>query len=612
MYSIDGSQLGSELVRAAIWFLEKLSVERDPNEQLAGGNEGGQLYGTDADLDYQTIAEDSNLNTGTESFLEDANTRDTQADLSNQHPEVNITSTTSEMASTITPNLMETTMPIGVKKFSIELDDIQVARNPQLARDIKEQFPWATIEDKPGPNISRKRSTVSAIENEYSNSIRHDPVELLTDLANYATKLPTEDEFGYKYPLDDIWELLPSVRKLEVAHARAIQGKYGRSVDGTRCSRCVSQDYECKVYGPQPGDTTLKSFFGTSCQNCRLHGFECVFPIAADVHCAPHPITHGQSGPQPGTSDVSTARALETPRTASAVSKGESSLAENIPCESNAPEAGADIEQDENSLYRETRRRHRFPNIAITNMLPADAIIERAELLNFELNRTVRGLLHDMYTQWIDTEMINPFNNINPVNGKKNRLQDFYKSLMTLYIVAHKESQSDLCYAVLLRFQSTNCRELDGFPMVETAVLAFEHLPTHSPLCEWIAILFAYLWDTVVNGKYETFVTKRPILDPTAFSKLLYAIAYIRDPYTTGLDSAVLDGWCDVHDHPDKDSPANFACSKMRSGLTGKRKQLAANESSSNKNKRKAEESLAQPVQKIKRGRGRPRKIEAE
>jgi hypothetical protein len=223
---------------------------------------------------------------------------------------------------------------------------------------------------------------------------------------------------------------------------------------------------------------------------------------------------------------------------------------------------------------------------------------------------------------------------IDPYACRRGKLEYYYSNLIMLYILAYRQKEYDLAYVVLLRFQTTNCNRTATLPDIALVVEAFRHLPEDSPLCKWLAILYAFLWGQDNFGEYRSFIRERPNLDTLALLKLLYEVAYIRDPYTEGLDDAVLERWCGVHNHR-KGSPDQLLCEKMQAGLktdsdkpsssekgrilldtqesferTGgsvmgaKGARSFGHKSPVTKGKRKAEDSPARPYKKTKRGGG--------
>ncbi|KAJ4336385.1 hypothetical protein N0V87_005401 [Didymella glomerata] len=157
-------------------------------------------------------------------------------------------------------------------------------------------------------------------------------------------------------------------------------------------------------------------------------------------------------------------------------------------------------------------------------------------------------VLHAMWLQWKDHSEVRPFSAVKGV-----KLVQYYENLVTLYILAYHKEEFDLCFALLLRFQSTNYTFRNEFPGLATAVLAFQYLPEDSDLCRWIATLFAFLWPTQGWDSHEQIVTTLPQIEKQALSKFLFAVAYIRDPHTKGHNTAVLAQWCAVHRHEEGD-----------------------------------------------------------
>ncbi len=106
------------------------------------------------------------------------------------------------------------------------------------------------IQAKVAPNSTAKRSA-STLQDVPTEPWRLDPIRHLSDLANYATDMPADDEFGRMFPFSEIWSSLSYTRRLEIAHARAIKSRYGKPVEGAGCTCCKEQGLECRVYQTQ-------------------------------------------------------------------------------------------------------------------------------------------------------------------------------------------------------------------------------------------------------------------------------------------------------------------------------------------------------------------------
>jgi hypothetical protein len=220
---------------------------------------------------------------------------------------------------------------------------------------------------------------------------------------------------------------------------------------------------------------------------------------------------------------------------------------------------------------------------------------------------------------------------INSYACRRGKLEYYYSNLITLYILAYRQREYDLAYVVLLRFQTTNRSQTTTLPDIELVVKAFRHLPEDSPLCKWLAILYAFLWGQDNFGGYRSFIRERPNLDTLALTKLLYEVACIRDPHTEGLDHAVRERWCGVHNHK-RGSSDQLLCEQMQAGLKTDSRKASSSEngrlsldtqgsyegngasaigargfghkSPETTRKRKAEDSPTRPYKKTKRGGG--------
>lgn len=184
-----------------------------------------------------------------------------------------------------------------------------------------------------------------------------------------------------------------------------------------------------------------------------------------------------------------------------------------------------------------------------TKMFDRSPILRIAERIGLSASSPGK-VIHAIWLQWQNHGEVKPFAAVR----KTVKLQQYYNNLVTLYILAFHRKEFDLCFAILLRFQSTNYTFRNELPDLATTVLAFQYLPEDNDLCRWIATLFAFLWGTQHYESREHILADFPQIDNEAFCKFLFAIAYIRDPFTKGHNTAVLAQWCEVHHHNEDDA----------------------------------------------------------
>ncbi|KAJ4384809.1 hypothetical protein N0V86_000412 [Didymella sp. IMI 355093] len=193
------------------------------------------------------------------------------------------------------------------------------------------------------------------------------------------------------------------------------------------------------------------------------------------------------------------------------------------------------------------------PTSSIDNkMFDKSPILRVAKQIGL-ISDTPGTVIHAIWLQWQKHEEVKPFSTIRKGVNKGVKLVQYYNNLVTLYILAFHKEEFDMCFALLLRFQSTNYNFRNEFPDLSTAVLAFQYLPEDNDLCRWIATLFAFLWRTQDWDSREHILNHFPNIDKEALSRFLFAIAYIRDPHTKGHNTAVLAQWCAVHQHEEGD-----------------------------------------------------------
>lgn len=513
--------------------------------------------------------------------------------------------------------------PLGVMNMKIELDGTELTKYPFLEKRMREHFPWATITSRSSSNASSKHVS-QATRGSSVHAMDSDPFEHLGDLAEFAHEPPATQDFEYYDPqVHKGWDALEPGRKMDIAHARAIQNHYGKVVEGGGCAQCVERGYKCKAYASE-FRTVAVTQLGYSCQNCRLRNVTCdLAPIAQGI-LGQSPIGHNTRGLELDTRKADLASEREPMLTPLSATSNRPSLISrmsavdaNLRIKGTATADQIEAESGESSLNRGSRSISCGTPTITSNPSP---ILSYAESIGLHLPSQVGRVIHAMYTH------LQQHHEVKPYATRLLKLEHYYSNLVTLYILAFKQRAFDLAYIVLLRFQNTNHSRMGSLPGIELAVQAFEHLPTESALCRWFSIIFSFLWGTQDDGDYDQFTQNHPGLDPLALSKLLYAVAFMRDPFTEGLDAAVLTRWCDVHDHTEGSKDKRL-CIAMQVGLkvgvqeairNEKALKLAAakdlvdmldNEdlgqsSPARKGKRKVESSPARPYKKIKRGGG--------
>ncbi|KAF1939506.1 hypothetical protein EJ02DRAFT_513820 [Clathrospora elynae] len=512
-----------------------------------------------------------------------------QDQLRAQFPGVTVTTDRKQAEEEKVSKAMFREKPKGIKQMVIELDEAEVEKNPKLDSDIREKFPWASIESKPGPNTSRKRAT-QATETNSTAPHKVDPIKHLGDFAHYTTEPPSDDEFGFNWPIGEAWNGFTYPKKLEIAHARAIQQHHGKVADGGGCSHCAKQGYQCKVYPPQLGNLSHMTF-GHSCQNCRLRLVPCDL-LAAVKERALKFLSAPPTALRVDTQNVSiNSQRVDDDTTPSTATMQERTLVSRM--------SGGNLAMLTKASAIATAK-HDDPITTemrtSLNALPNLSISEVATKIGLHLSDAALPFVDSMYKQWKRSQEVRVF------KSGHMHLQHYYKNLITLYIVAYAKMDTSLAYEVLLKVQSTNFQHTNALPNVDLAVYAFEHLPSDSPLCRWMAIVLSFLWGTEGNGDYSGFMKGYHGLNVHALSKLRYAVAYITKPYTKGFDAAVKIRWCEVHDHTDDSSREKALCNDVLLS-TGENEGSNSNPARG-KGKRKADDSPRNAFKKNKRGGG--------
>ncbi|RAR11229.1 hypothetical protein DDE82_000702 [Stemphylium lycopersici] len=399
--------------------------------------------------------------------------------------------------------IKESIIPSSVKEITFTLDDDHSMLHKE---ELQSRFPGVIItmpsEVTQKEQIAKNHELEKPIgvkrvaEPNSASSHKADPIKHMQDLADYVSEPPGEGEFSYKCPLVESWGILAFQIKLEIAHARAIQNHHGKVTDGNACSHCRLQ---CDL--PTTGKDRRPS-----------------------VPTAPAALRVDTNSPVPP-SITSSANAI--PR----------SLASRMTIPDGYRLGGREVTSG-------------TPGGAIQTRTPASAnpngsIVDYANELGIVTPFKTSRVIYFMY------DLLRIQRKVAPYGEHNITLQQYYKNLVTLYVLTYKRKEYNLAYIVLLRFQSTNYKKIDELPSEATAVRAFEHLPTTSPVNRWITILYSFLWGNESLGSYDEFMNTHPELRENipAFTKMHYEVSLIRDSHTPGRDAAVLRRWCNVHNH---------------------------------------------------------------
>ena len=416
--------------------------------------------------------------------------------------------------------------PIGVKTVVFELDRNSSTSGSVIEASLRNQYPWAEIKTPHTLTGPREDRLAQDIENH------------LQDLANYMVEYPRDSEFDAYLDRTVPWENLPLRRKLSIAHARAVQhGRCGESRGPeSRCVRCKIDGYTCRVYRPQFVKNvalTSRIYLGDGCQHCRLLNVDCTL--------APY---REQSKSSSAAKGVSSDRSTNTVRPDSMDTVNETTVT--------TPTAPRKL-----SLADRITREQSVPAPHVANLVlqTASDITNLGQSMGFKVARA--DIVFSMHQQWKCAKD----GDVRAFNPKTMQLQHYYLNLVDLYIIAHATQNRALEFATLLRFQVENFEQKDDLPDINAAVIkAFEYLPAQSSLCRWIALMFAYNWDTVYDGHYDDFKKKNQDLSPEALATFLYEVAYIRDSHTEGGMKEVHRQWCNVHDEHEGGSTEDRRC----------------------------------------------------
>lgn len=195
-----------------------------------------------------------------------------------------------------------------------------------------------------------------------------------------------------------------------------------------------------------------------------------------------------------------------------------------------------------------------------------NSILDVANYIGLELEGPVRNVIHAMGRQWkTDGEVA-------PTLAQMHNRTHYYSNLVTLYILAYAQMDNQFAYAVLLRFQAMNYlyNSKSDFPGLRVVVRAFEYLPTNTAFCRWIAMLYAFHWDTSNTDDCKIVLKHDPQLDRLALRRFFDTVSQYRGLYPMGYSKALLAHWCDVHDHEEGEEMSwkRDHCKCMRAALS--------------------------------------------
>ncbi|CAI6334196.1 unnamed protein product [Periconia digitata] len=201
------------------------------------------------------------------------------------------------------------------------------------------------------------------------------------------------------------------------------------------------------------------------------------------------------------------------------------------------------------------------PHIAASPTTPTT--IAESIGLSLQNPETIAGI----YSHWELKQSVQIFRKETSDVTIDDQLFNYYLNIVDLYIIAEHIPSPALQYKLLLAFQTTNQAQREHMPHIETAVKAFQYLPATKPLCQWLAIIFAFLWDTSDDGTWSDLRKEYPNMPLEGLAAFLHSVNLVRCSFTTGDDVAVLERWCTVHSHA-KGSKEKKACDQYRSRYT--------------------------------------------
>ncbi|KAH9878120.1 hypothetical protein J1614_003337 [Plenodomus biglobosus] len=200
------------------------------------------------------------------------------------------------------------------------------------------------------------------------------------------------------------------------------------------------------------------------------------------------------------------------------------------------------------------------------------SILDYADALGLAITGPERPQIAYMYKRLLTK------NTIAPYNEALSTADTYYQRLLNLYILTYLSGVHSHAYTVLLRFQATMCPSTSTLPSLTLALRAYTHLPQNSPFCHWLALVYCFLWPTRNCGPFSAFERDTAGFDTTAKAKLLYDVAFYRDPHVYGHDAGVLAAWCEVHEHERHSQDQRDMCRRLKEGLGVSLGELAGRE----------------------------------
>jgi hypothetical protein len=234
---------------------------------------------------------------------------------------------------------------------------------------------------------------------------------------HYAATMPPDDqEFGYRFNVGNAWGTTLFSRKVEIAHARAIQKQaYGRNQwSGTQCSHCVKQGYSCRVYTDFILINSPQLLLGYACQHCRLWGKDCdvlrITGASRPISRQGTSLVEHQSKPARHVSiDVSSEATETTPEPADP-----------------KPTLASRITKVDTRGSPRLERGAKAPS--------QDMIDQIAHKIGLKLDGS--GCIYDMYADWSSADLLRV--------PRKYDWETIYSSFVDLYIITNHTRQSEL------------------------------------------------------------------------------------------------------------------------------------------------------------------------
>ncbi|PSN72415.1 hypothetical protein BS50DRAFT_569907 [Corynespora cassiicola Philippines] len=488
--------------------------------------------------------------------LEDDKTFEIEQELESRFPDVAIQYVSQEELDGKPKSIEE---PRAVQKATFEVDADELKRDPSLEEKLRGRFPWADLRPAtplklvvpaqtqetaeycpPSQKLTlnvmvQSQETVTRVppkarldlvvlaSSQEVKTRKTKPMQYMIDILCYAWEPYKERETGYEYVTSKSWGELDTARRLEIAHARAIQGRYGMESEKP-CTGCVKRDLKCKVYRSSWFKNVPVPQITNTCQNCRLFEDDCSHLIIEEVSMVNSKMC----------SMVDQATQTTETQLVSTLDESGTYVEKKADMDCSSTSRMAKAEPSWRGFKDEQR-----PPVRVHHDDWDKIALKHG--LKLGKSQVIDGLMKHFY-------------NVGQVRAylPYYYLPHYFENLVDLYILSLFLCNDALSYATLIRFQITTFEQMH-VPDLKT-VLRLYHFCPQSPLTRWVTILFSYLWRADYGLDFDTCYKQLHLresqADDSALARFLYEVMCERHARMRGLTpSEGKSRWCEVHSH---------------------------------------------------------------